>query len=94
MKDELFGNVKLDNNSGFQKNRRDRLNSFIHGSAMCVLQRGAGTSHCRWYVLLVNLEREKNLLSQQSFEDEYRGKRKDGAYGENIFVLGKSGENV
>lgn len=45
----------------------------------------------RWNVLGVNLE--EILISQKSFEDGCR-KKKAVAYGENIFVLGKSVENV
>lgn len=43
----------------------------------------------RWNVLGVNLE--KILISQRHFEDGCR-KKKTVAYGENIFVLGKSVE--
>lgn len=45
----------------------------------------------RWNALGVNLE--EILISQESFEDGCR-KMKTVAYGENIFVLGKSVENV
>lgn len=46
----------------------------------------------RWNVLRVNLE-EMLMISQQNFEDGC-SKKKTGAYGENVFVLGKSVENV
>lgn len=45
----------------------------------------------RWNVLAVNLE--EIPISQQNFE-EGCSKKETVAYGENIFVLGKSVENV
>ena len=45
----------------------------------------------RWNVLRVNLE--EILISQQNFEDGC-SEKETVAYGENIFVLAKSVENV
>lgn len=45
----------------------------------------------RWNVLRVNLE--EILITQQNFEDGC-SKKETVAYGENIFVLAKSVENV
>lgn len=57
---------------------------------VCVHCRGRqARQHYGWKVLGVNLE--KNLISQQSSEDGCR-RKKTVAYGENIFVLGKSVE--
>jgi hypothetical protein len=46
---------------------------------MCVLQREAGTSHCRWYVLLVNLEEKKKICSaNRALKMNAGGKEKIG----------------
>lgn len=85
-KDEICIRVRLDNNMGFYKNRREGLNSCIHGNTISVPHMETQALHTAdGMFFLVNSEKKNHLIIQQGFEDEHRGEIKDqGIWREHI----------